>query len=150
MVAFLLSESYLPEYQYSSSMECVVVKNMSKESDIICIVCGWGDDEGNLILCDGCDVETHTFCLTLSNHQQQDHGIVQVVCESTLRRITQSMAKVLGKNEKFKAVLIIRTILAILVIHVRNRNQRLIIIKQSRLNLQVSLIKQYNQRRFID
>ncbi|XP_032819198.2 lysine-specific demethylase 5D-like isoform X2 [Petromyzon marinus] len=41
-----------------------------KEADIIanvdlyeCLVCGRGDDEAKLLLCDGCDDSYHTFCL---------------------------------------------------------------------------------------
>lgn len=29
----------------------------------LCLVCGRGDEEDRLLLCDGCDDSYHTFCL---------------------------------------------------------------------------------------
>jgi hypothetical protein len=33
------------------------------EDDTVCSVCGKGDNEDSLLLCDGCDLGFHTFCL---------------------------------------------------------------------------------------
>ena len=36
----------------------------NKPSDgISCIICGSGEQEENLVLCDGCDVATHIGCM---------------------------------------------------------------------------------------
>ena len=37
--------------------------NSGGVENIKCLVCGWGDDEAFMLLCDGCDDSYHTFCL---------------------------------------------------------------------------------------
>ena len=34
------------------------------EQDSLCQVCGRGDDDDNLLLCDGCDTPYHTYCVS--------------------------------------------------------------------------------------
>ncbi|XP_076331157.1 lysine-specific demethylase 5A-like isoform X4 [Tachypleus tridentatus] len=36
---------------------------------IVCLVCGRGDDEANMLLCDGCDDSYHNFCLVPPLHE---------------------------------------------------------------------------------
>uniref|UniRef100_A0A673HE83 [histone H3]-trimethyl-L-lysine(4) demethylase n=1 Tax=Sinocyclocheilus rhinocerous TaxID=307959 RepID=A0A673HE83_9TELE len=38
-------------------------KSKVRVEQYICLVCGGGDDEDRLLLCDGCDDSYHTFCL---------------------------------------------------------------------------------------
>lgn len=43
--------------------KCFLLLTFLKEDSFVCRMCGRGDDDEKLMLCDGCDDNYHTFCL---------------------------------------------------------------------------------------
>lgn len=54
----------------------------------LCLVCGRGDEEDRLLLCDGCDDSYHTFCLIppLQDVPKGDWRCPKCVAEVMLER----------------------------------------------------------------
>lgn len=51
------------DYDTTSPVKKVKENNVKEIESIKCLVCGRGDDEAFMLLCDGCDDSYHTFCL---------------------------------------------------------------------------------------
>lgn len=60
---FIRRESIDPRSPSSPSLSEQDVEEMDAMDD--CVVCGKGDDEDQILLCDGCGRGYHTFCLDL-------------------------------------------------------------------------------------
>ncbi|TRY57612.1 hypothetical protein DNTS_021047 [Danionella cerebrum] len=52
-----------PEKSKSRSKKNIPPPPVSSVDLVVCLVCGKGNDEDRLLLCDGCDDSYHTFCL---------------------------------------------------------------------------------------
>ena len=70
---------------------CVCVRAVQIDL-YLCLVCGRGDEEERLLLCDGCDDSYHTFCLIppLQDVPRGDWRCPKCVAEVSYPRFTRS------------------------------------------------------------
>uniref|UniRef100_A0A665WT34 [histone H3]-trimethyl-L-lysine(4) demethylase n=1 Tax=Echeneis naucrates TaxID=173247 RepID=A0A665WT34_ECHNA len=59
----LMVDVHCPSVTHKMTTPVCFVKLISQIDLYLCLVCGRGDEEDRLLLCDGCDDSYHTFCL---------------------------------------------------------------------------------------
>lgn len=55
--------TYLAPSPRLNALCCFFSLTFSKVDSFVCRMCGRGDDDEKLLLCDGCDDNYHTYCL---------------------------------------------------------------------------------------